>query len=70
MGRLGQGNKFEFSLLEVVAGAEASTGKLQDARQTYRQAMESARRAKFDGIAKNMAVDLDFVETLFGVVLN
>ena len=53
-------------MLEIVAGVEAAAGKLQKARETYRQARESARRAKFDGIARNMAVDLDLVETELG----
>ena len=45
---------------------EAAAGKLQDAQLTYRQAIDSARRAKFDGIASNMAIDLDLVETELG----
>ena len=53
-------------MLEIVAGVEAAAGKLQKARETYRLAMESARRAKFDGVARNMAVDLDLVETELG----
>jgi len=61
-----KGNTYEFFMLEIVAGVEAAAGKLQKARETYRQAMESARRAKFDGIARNMAVDLDLVETELG----
>jgi predicted Zn-dependent protease len=61
-----KGKNYEFFMLEIVAGAEAAAGKLQNAKETYRQAMESARRAKFDGVARNMAVDLDLVEAELG----
>ncbi len=61
-----KGKTYEFFMLEIEAGVEAAAGKLQDARLTYRQAMDSARRAKFDGIARNMAIDLDLVETELG----
>ena len=62
-----KGKNYEFFMLEIVAGVEAAAGKLQQARETYRQAMESAQRAKFDGVARNMAVDLDLVESELGI---
>ncbi|MGA9814251.1 MAG: protein kinase [Terriglobales bacterium] len=63
-----KGKNYEFFMLESVAGVQAAAGRLQMARETYRQAMENARRAKFDGVARNMAVDLDLVETELGNV--
>jgi tetratricopeptide (TPR) repeat protein len=61
-----KGKNYEFFMLEMVAGVEAAAGKLQEARESYRQAMESARRAKFDGFARNMEIDLALVETELG----
>ncbi|HEX3354684.1 MAG TPA: protein kinase [Terriglobales bacterium] len=47
-----KGRRDEFVMLETVAEATAAGGKLQQARETYRQAVESAQRAK---LPENMA---------------
>ncbi len=55
-----KGKPDEFLMLETVAEAAAFSGKLQKARETYRQAIESARRGKFEeseaGITARQAV--------------
>src|SRR5439155_10329495 len=43
-----KGKPDEFAILETVAEAAAFSGKLQKARETYQQAIESARRGKFE----------------------
>src|SRR3989449_10231451 len=43
-----KGKTNEFEMLETVAEAAAFSGKLQKARETYGQAVESARRGKFE----------------------
>jgi eukaryotic-like serine/threonine-protein kinase len=61
-----KGKTYEFFMLQTMAGMAASTGRLRNARDTYRQAMESARRAGRAGIAKNMVVDLALMEAMVG----
>src|SRR5438093_830664 len=43
-----KGKTNEFEMLETVSEAAAFSGKLQKARETYQQAIESARRGKFE----------------------
>jgi eukaryotic-like serine/threonine-protein kinase len=47
-----KGRPDEFVMLETIAETTAAAGKLQQARETYRQAVESAQRAK---LPENMA---------------
>ena len=47
-----KGRPDEFVMLDTIAEATAASGKLQQARETYRQAVESAQRAK---LPENMA---------------
>jgi eukaryotic-like serine/threonine-protein kinase len=51
-----KGKPDEYDMLQVVADAEVSVGKLGKARETYSQAVEVARRGKLDEIvARTMA---------------
>jgi serine/threonine protein kinase/tetratricopeptide (TPR) repeat protein len=56
----------EFVMLETVAEAAAFSGKLQKAGETYRQAIESAQRGKFEEIAAGIAARHAIVEAMFG----
>ncbi|HEX7284775.1 MAG TPA: hypothetical protein VF532_01245, partial [Candidatus Angelobacter sp.] len=61
-----KGKSDEYILLRTMAARAASAGKLRAARELYRQAMESAKRAGSGGAAKGMAVNLSLMETLAG----
>jgi DNA-binding winged helix-turn-helix (wHTH) protein/tetratricopeptide (TPR) repeat protein len=61
-----QGKPYEFFMLQTMAGLAASKGKLEDAMETYRLAMEKARHAGFAGIATNTVVDTVLMRTLVG----
>jgi eukaryotic-like serine/threonine-protein kinase len=63
-----KGNKYEFLMLRTIAGEQASQGKLRDAKETYRQAMESAQQAGFADAARKMTIDVALIETMFGSV--
>jgi len=53
-----KGKPDEFDMLQVVAEATASRGQLRKARDSYGQAVEVARRGKFEEIvARTMALD-------------
>ena len=41
-----KGKPDEYDMLQMVADAQASAGKLRQARETYSQAIEVARRGK------------------------
>jgi len=56
----------EFVMLETVAEAAAFSGKLQKARETYQQAIESARRGKFDESAAGITARQAATEALVG----
>jgi serine/threonine protein kinase/tetratricopeptide (TPR) repeat protein len=49
-----RGRQNEYVMVETVADADASSGKLQAAREAYRQAIEIAERGKFDEIAAHI----------------
>src|SRR5229473_227882 len=61
-----KGKTNEFEMLETVAEAAASSGKVQKARETYRQAIESAQRGKFEEIAAGITARHAIVEAMFG----
>jgi eukaryotic-like serine/threonine-protein kinase len=56
----------EFGMLETVAEAAVFSGKLQKARETYRQAIESARRGKFEENAAGITAREAAAEALVG----
>jgi len=60
------GNKYEFLMLRAAAGYLASIGKLQEARDVFRQAMEKAQSAGLTDAVKNTSVDLALTETMLG----
>jgi eukaryotic-like serine/threonine-protein kinase len=62
----GKGKSDEFNLLEVEAEAAAGTGKLQKARELYRQAIDSAQRGKFTEPAAMIASHQAMVEASYG----
>src|SRR6266566_3968463 len=53
-------------MLEAVAEAAAFAGKLQKAREAYAQAIESARRGKFEGSAAGITARQAATEALVG----
>jgi serine/threonine protein kinase/Tfp pilus assembly protein PilF len=61
-----KGKTDEFSMLEIVAQADAASGQLQKARDTYRQAIDIAQRGKFDEDAAAMTARLAGIEASFG----
>jgi eukaryotic-like serine/threonine-protein kinase len=61
-----KGKPDEFDMLHVVADAEASVGKLKQARETSNQAVEIARRAKLDEIVARARVSQGWREALLG----
>src|SRR5438552_6141647 len=61
-----KGKTNEFEMLEAVAEAAAFSGKLQKARETYAQAIESARRGKFEENAAGIAARHAATEALVG----
>src|SRR5713226_8645375 len=61
-----KGKPDEFVTLEAVAEAAASSGKLQKAREAYRQAIESAQRGKFEESVAGITARLAITEALFG----
>lgn len=63
-----RGKPEEYRLLRTMAGRAAALGRMREARETYNQAMESARRNGSAGAAKSMAVDLDLIEAMMGNV--
>jgi eukaryotic-like serine/threonine-protein kinase len=60
------GKTNEFEMLQTVAEAAAFSGQLQKARETYRQAIESAQRGKFEESAAGIAARHAIVEAMFG----
>jgi eukaryotic-like serine/threonine-protein kinase len=61
-----KGKPDESVMLEVVAEAAAFLGKQAQAREIYRQAIESARRGRFEGTAAGITARLAITEALFG----
>jgi eukaryotic-like serine/threonine-protein kinase len=61
-----KGKPEEFQMLETVAEADAFTGKLQKAREAYRQAVEAAQREKFEESAARIAARQAIREAAFG----
>ena len=61
-----RGKTNEFEMLEAVAGAAAFAGKLQKAREAYAQAIESARRGKFEESAAGITARQAATEALVG----
>ena len=61
-----RGKTNEFELLEAVAEAAAFAGKLQKAREAYAQAIESARRGKFEESAAGITARQAATEALVG----
>ena len=61
-----KGKPDEFLLLDVVAEAAASLGKQAKARETYRQAIQSARQGKFEESAGGITARLAMTEAMFG----
>ena len=56
----------EFSMLETIAEAAAFSGELQAARESYRQAIELARRMKFDENAAAITARHAVMEAMVG----
>jgi tetratricopeptide (TPR) repeat protein len=61
-----KGKSDEYILLRTMAARSASAGKMREARELYRQAIEGAKRAGSAGTAKSIAVNLSLMETLAG----
>jgi serine/threonine protein kinase/tetratricopeptide (TPR) repeat protein len=61
-----RGRPDEFSILESAALAAAFSGQLHKARETFRQAIDIAKRGGFDEDAGGMAARLADIEGLFG----
>jgi serine/threonine protein kinase/tetratricopeptide (TPR) repeat protein len=61
-----KGKPDEFVMLETVAEANASAGKLQQARELYRQAIDGAQRAKLPENAAGIAARQAGVEAAVG----
>src|SRR5438094_7624979 len=61
-----KGKTNEFEMLEAVAEAAAFSGKLQKAREIYAQAIESARRGKFEENAAGITARQATTEALVG----
>ncbi len=61
-----KGKPDEYEMLQVVADAQASAGKLRQARETYSQAIEVARRGKVDEIVARTTVLHAWTEALMG----
>jgi tetratricopeptide (TPR) repeat protein/predicted Ser/Thr protein kinase len=61
-----KGKPNEFVMLETVAEAAAFSGRLQKTREICRQAIEVARRGKFEEGAAAVAAQQAIVEALFG----
>ena len=61
-----RGKPDEFDMLQVVAEAAASRGKLQKAREVYGQAADVARRGKFEEIVARIMALLAGDEALVG----
>jgi len=61
-----KGKPDEFDMLQVVAEAAASRGKLQKAREVYGQAADVARRGKFEEIVARIMALLAGDEALVG----
>ena len=61
-----KGKPDEYDMLQVVADAQASAGKLRQARETYSQAIEVARRGKVDEIVARTTVLHAWTEALMG----
>src|SRR3989442_626972 len=61
-----KGKTNEFEMLEAVAEAAAFSGKLQKAREIYAQAIESARRGKFEESAAGLPARQARTEGLVG----
>jgi serine/threonine protein kinase/tetratricopeptide (TPR) repeat protein len=61
-----KGKPDEFEMLEIAAEASASAGKLQQARELYRQAIDGAQRAKLPESAAGITARQAGVEAAFG----
>jgi tetratricopeptide (TPR) repeat protein len=60
------GKPDQFVMVQAVAEAAAAGGKLQKARESYRQAIEMAQRGKFEEVAAAIAAQHAIVEATFG----
>jgi eukaryotic-like serine/threonine-protein kinase len=61
-----KGKPDEFDMLQVVAEAAVAQGKLHTAREVYGQAVEAARRGKFEGIVARIMATHAGDEALVG----
>jgi eukaryotic-like serine/threonine-protein kinase len=61
-----KGKPDEFNMLEKIAEVAAYSGKLQQARETYRQAVDGAQRAKLTETAAVITARSAMVEAEFG----
>jgi len=61
-----KGKPDEFDMLETIAEAAAYAGKLQKARETYRQAIDAAQRGKFTENAAVITARSAVMEAEFG----
>ena len=61
-----KGKPDEFDMLQVVAEAAVAQGKLHTAREVYGQAVEAARRGKFEGIVARVMATHAGDEALVG----
>jgi eukaryotic-like serine/threonine-protein kinase len=61
-----KGKPDEFDMLDVVANAQASAGKLEKAREAYAQAVEGERRGKLNEIAARTMATHAITEALVG----
>ncbi len=61
-----KGKPDEYDMLQVIADGQASVGKLRQARETYSQAVEVARRGKLDEIVARTMTLHAWTEALMG----
>ena len=61
-----KGRQDEYALTETIALAAASSGRLQAAREAYRQAVEIAQRGKFEEVAADIQAREAATEADFG----
>lgn len=61
-----KGQPDDYRMVRTIARRAASLGKLREAREAYRQAIENAQRNGSTETAKGMAVELGLVEALVG----
>lgn len=61
-----RGNKYESLMLRAAGGYLASIGKLREATDVFRQAMQKAQSAGLTDSAKNASIDLALTQTMLG----